>query len=348
MRYSLEKPCDENPNDYLLPLPRIPTMDPSKLSTGSVPLSPGKSMSNLLIFCRDNRLGYMDVCGNVRIAPKYEAADLFSDGLAAVKDCGAWGYINSVGETVIPFRYKEAGPFDGGTAAVRCGNGYGVIDQRGQFLVPPVYESAAPFSHGLSLVLLHDKYGYVTAENKVAIPFLYDDSSGFDEKGWALVERRGIRQFIDTAGRVVLDVGGYDAADAFFDDLAIVAADGKYGYVDRTGRMAIPLVYDGACPAAQGLLGVKRDGHWGFVDENRKTVVAFRYDDVAPFECGMARVCRRDLWGLIDLAGREVLPCEYEDIADYGEDYIHVIENGSNQFYLTRSGEKIVPKTQQN
>ena len=52
------------------------------------------------------------------IAPQYEAAGQFSDGLAPVKQNGKWGYINTDGETVIPFQYDIAGLFNEGYAIV--------------------------------------------------------------------------------------------------------------------------------------------------------------------------------------------------------------------------------------
>ena len=52
------------------------------------------------------------------IAPQYEAAKLFSEGLAAVRQGGKWGYIATDGETAIPFAYDFACPFSEGKAVV--------------------------------------------------------------------------------------------------------------------------------------------------------------------------------------------------------------------------------------
>ena len=52
------------------------------------------------------------------IAPQYEAAGLFDDGLAPVKQNGKWGYIDKTGKTVIPFQYDIAGLFNEGFALV--------------------------------------------------------------------------------------------------------------------------------------------------------------------------------------------------------------------------------------
>lgn len=52
------------------------------------------------------------------IAPKYEDASAFYEGLAAVKQNGKWGYIDETGKTVIPFQYDLALQFSEGKAVV--------------------------------------------------------------------------------------------------------------------------------------------------------------------------------------------------------------------------------------
>ena len=52
------------------------------------------------------------------IAPKYEEAQPFYEGLAAVKQNGKWGYIDETGKTVIPFQYDIACVFSEGYAVV--------------------------------------------------------------------------------------------------------------------------------------------------------------------------------------------------------------------------------------
>ena len=52
------------------------------------------------------------------IAPRYEDAKLFNDGLAPVKQDGKWGYINLEGEVVIGFKYDVANIFSEGLAVV--------------------------------------------------------------------------------------------------------------------------------------------------------------------------------------------------------------------------------------
>ena len=50
------------------------------------------------------------------VAPTYEDAGSFGEGLAAVKKDGKWGYIDKTGKAVIDFKYDYAGTFNEGYA----------------------------------------------------------------------------------------------------------------------------------------------------------------------------------------------------------------------------------------
>ena len=71
------------------------------------------------------------------IAPQYEAAKLFSEGLAAVRQGGKWGYIATDGETAIPFAYDFACPFSEAKAVVgreeETGLALGFVDHDGNY-----------------------------------------------------------------------------------------------------------------------------------------------------------------------------------------------------------------------
>jgi len=42
--------------------------------------------------------------------------------------------------------------------------------------------------------------------------------------------------------------------------------NGKYGYVDKTGKEVIPLKYDYADSFREGLARAKLNGKWGYID----------------------------------------------------------------------------------
>ena len=65
-------------------------------------------------------------------------------------------------------------------------------------------------------------------------------------------------KFIDTSGEVVisLDANIY-VYDDFHEGLCMVSVDGKCGFIDRTGEMAIPPQFDGADSFDHGVAPVR-------------------------------------------------------------------------------------------
>ena len=70
--------------------------------------------------------------------------------------------------------------------------------------------------------------------------------------------------------------------------LARVEKNDKYGFIDKTGKVVIPLEYDDAWnfkeglaqyDFKEGLAKVKKDDKWGRIDTTGKVVVPLKYDD---------------------------------------------------------------------
>jgi len=93
---------------------------------------PDPFAGGLARFVEHGRFGFFDEAGRVVIAPAFDFARPFSEGLAAVcRGCrlrpdgeyhfpagGRWGFIDRRGRLVIPLRFEEAGDFRSGSAPV--------------------------------------------------------------------------------------------------------------------------------------------------------------------------------------------------------------------------------------
>lgn len=64
----------------------------------------------------------------------FDAAQPFSEGLAAVFVKNRWGYVDSIGNLAIYPRFTEAAPFHNGLARVRSGKALAYIDPAGNFV----------------------------------------------------------------------------------------------------------------------------------------------------------------------------------------------------------------------
>ena len=62
--------------------------------------------------------------------------------------------------------------------------------------------------------------------------------------------------------RMVVVIPQYDFAWNFSEGLAWVKKDGKYGFIDKTGKVVIALQYDNTYDFDEGSASVLKDGEW--------------------------------------------------------------------------------------
>jgi len=102
--------------------------------------------------------GKFGLCGYIErrariemIAPRFEQAMPFSEGLAAVRLDGLVGYIDRSGTVVIAPQFDLAGEFYQGLAEIVVGDKAGIVNRRGEIVVPPMFARAIPFTRDVVL-----------------------------------------------------------------------------------------------------------------------------------------------------------------------------------------------------
>ncbi len=111
-------------------------------SNSSIALSAPQFSSGLIrVQSADEKWGFINSAGEVKIPISFSEASDFSNELAAVKD-GQWGYINDSGEFMIPPQFAAALDFnENDRAEVRSRKSWHVIDKSGSI----VYFEGQPF-----------------------------------------------------------------------------------------------------------------------------------------------------------------------------------------------------------
>lgn len=173
---------------------------------------------------------------------------------------GSWGYRDGLGGLAIDFQYEAAEPFSEGLAAVRTEEGYGFVDPAGEMIVPAEYEEAEPFTNGVGAVCADGKWAYVDNAGRVFTGFSYDGTGLFRE-GIALVQDRGRLRAVNSRGINLFSVEAVESPGFSGGVAAVRQADGLWGICGTNGELLVPFEYEEAYHW-DGYLWLKRGELW--------------------------------------------------------------------------------------
>lgn len=129
-----------------------------------------------------------------------------------------------------------------------------------------------------------------------------------------------------------------------------VTVDGRAGYIDRTGAIAIKPQFDAANAFFEGRavieMGIKRTpsgaltgGTHGYIDSTGKVVVPAIYRTARPFHEGLAAVDLDRKKGYIDPTGKVVIPLQYERARNFHEGRAAVEVTRKRWAYIDTKGQ---------
>src|SRR6266436_599332 len=285
---------------------------------------------------------FIDATGRIAMTPQFDLVHDFSEGVAAVNigekripnlglisNPGKWGYVDKTGKLVIPLKFTHAEDFSEGLAGVADGDHGGFIDHQGKFVFDVPLDVTLGFHEGVVGVLWKGTLTYFDRTGK-RIPTTVDygpKSNSFSE-GLVPLSIKGKWGFMDQTGKLSIKPQ-FDDAEDFSEGLAPVKVQSAdtvwcpadtqgnrsgstmmYGYIDKTGKLVIPAVFNSAEPFSEGLASVRKCDQAFFIDKAGKTVIAGNFPYASSFSGGLAHVetLTKDglLAGYIDKTGKQV------------------------------------------
>ncbi|HMS41770.1 MAG TPA: WG repeat-containing protein [Pyrinomonadaceae bacterium] len=236
------------------------------------------------------RYGFIDKLGNVVIPLKYDEAHSFSEDLALVRLDGKYSFIDKFGNIKLSLEYDNVYPFSEGLSLVATKT-Y-LSTRKLNIPLAPKATDALNFikvnSYSYKYYFV-DKFGNKIIE--VQESFVLDDfeswlvpSVNLFSEGVANVNPpAGKAYFIDKNGNKVISTN-YDWAGSFSEGLACVRKKtdsiDRYGYIDKTGKEIIPLIYISCSNFKDGQAKVNLNRHATydennlFIDHNGNEIIA--------------------------------------------------------------------------
>ena len=319
-----------------------------------------------------SRWGYVGPSGGVAIEARFDHAQPFSEGRAGVRVGSEWGYIDPTGAFVSVPVYAAAFPFEGGRARVVAGTGtearMGFVGSDGAPTVEPslleafdygpdghaparaeaariplglsVFESLGLVGSGRTPWLVLDAGGAVVAEVPAVTVLSFGDAGGR-----ALAPFRtssvvpgvdGRWGYVDAAGAIAIEPQ-FRGASVFSEGLARVSDRSRFGFVDASGRLVVPMQYAQADAFSEGLAAVRDGDLWGFIRPDGTVAIAPRYEAALAFSNGLAAVSEGGRWGYVRPDGETIIAPRFEEASSFRGALAHVVENG-RAAYVDASG----------
>jgi len=293
--------------------PEAPTL-PSNAGSGTATVPPPTApVGRWVIYSKDEKTyGFMDPAGKVVIPALFKDLQEFSEGLAFARDGRSSGFINRDGA----FVFRETSTRQG------------II-------------SAKPYSDGLAAACLHEprqtailcRWHYIDSAGKVVIRTALADSTNgmfhppaFHQGLAATDDGSGKLAYMDKTGALVIRTSfsaAYLASEfaskdfKFTGNLGAVCAAalsvdadgrpdgcGKWGYIDRTGKLVIAAELLSPLEFSEGLAAFSVGGKKGYIDTSNKLVIAAQFDEAFRFFDGIAEVAVNKKPVLIDKTGK--------------------------------------------
>jgi WG containing repeat len=186
------------------------------------------------------------------------------------------------------------------------------------------------FSEGNYIAKKGNRIGLIDKNENTILPFKFRDISPPDERGFVrVVKKNGRTIFLDSSTKItLLKIPKKYEVGSFHNDLASVSLAKKKGslsgFVNRTGKIVIPLVYKKTSIFINGLCEVSNGIKTGFINTKGDTVIFFKYGSPINLQNGFINYREPLQSTLYNLAGKEFFRYKVYDI-DYVNDSLIVI-----------------------
>jgi hypothetical protein len=285
---------------------------------------------------KDNKVGFIDKTGKLVIG---------FDRLPAE----AW--VGNFSEGFAPICFSDKPP---SIYSMHCG----YMDETGKIVIPPRFVLSGQFSEGLAWIRTETLVGFINQLGNVAFELPDSFSMGFHD-GLAAVRTQTGWGFIDKTGRFI-NPKRYEQAESFSDGLAAVAEgrwkEAKYGFINKSGEVAIPLRFDPRPGQMEGMMFLSRfteglapvmfGNLYGYIDHKGNTVIPPIFREAGQFSEGLASITTADgQKGYIDKAGLFVIKLASGRGGQFNEGLatLAVEINGPTKMgYIDRTGKTII------
>lgn len=259
----------------------------------------------LIDFYEENRYSYTIGCN------KYEDVTDTYGITIGVKAGGLWGVAMHNGILVIPCQYDKISTFSGDRVIVQKDDVIYAVnsDNNRVALLKTKVLDFGNLAGGLTSLLIDE--GWVRANGEFGIGSIVYEDIGTYSNNHVAVKKNGKWGIIDASSKWTIEpqydeIKMDELGRAYSKDSVFVRKGSSINLIVNGSQVGES--YEDAKPFGnENYAAVKKNGKWGFIDTSGKVKIDYQFDDALSFSQHLAAVKQGDLWGYISLKGDVVI-----------------------------------------
>lgn len=246
------------------------------------------------------KYGIIDYSNNEILEIKYDAIEkVYGNDLYVVTENGKQKLVNKENSDVLTSGFdsiKQILSNQENAVIFVKSNKYGVMNLSGEIVINAEYDDLKEVKTGIFIAKKSDKYGIINTENQEKLAFEYTSIVYNEKADIYIAEDNNLNSNIlnsnletkltgmlielnENKGYLKLRINDkYKYYNFKFEEkqeidifpnrtLFLSKKDGKYGYVDKDGKVIVDYTYDDATEQNDyGYVAIKKDGKWGSID----------------------------------------------------------------------------------
>jgi gliding motility-associated-like protein len=142
--------------------------------------------------------------------------------------------------------------------------------------------------------------------------------------------------FIAKATKQKVNTSTWDETEPFVNGFAKVAANNKWGFVDKNGNPVNNTFYTDVRNFINHLAAANNNNKWGFINEQGRVIIPFEYDIVFDFNEAVTAAFKNNKWFLINKQAVIIKPLDIDVFYGFKNGKARIAKQGRNGFINTQ------------
>lgn len=292
-----------------------------------------------------NLYGIIDLNGNEILKCEYALVLPYDKDIIIAKKDNYYGCFTAQGQALLPFKYEDVSCSEHFIFAKKGGE-HQIFSKAGKLITVIAAKTVQELNENTVAVGEKDRQYIYDLKNKKRTSresYLNLNASHFDKNRGIHIhacEKDGLYKlksgFVDYNGRIILPIA-YQIG-SFREGFATIGKDEKYGFIDESKKIVIPLQFDRVWNFFNGIAKVSHHGKTAFIDTKGKILFEsdinpeFVRENIGFFYNGMAVKTKDGKYGYVDRSGKEIVPLIYDQAHEFSTGSALVRKN--NVYYF--------------